>query len=94
MPLSSPQPARCGEAMPAGALPGPGDATWDAGELGCGELILELRLRMRRLGSGQVLRLTARDPGAPNDIPAWCRITGNRLLRIDPASHLYFIQRP
>ena len=94
MPLSSPQPACCGEATPAAALPGSADATWDAGDLGCGELILELRLRMRRLSSGQVLRLIARDPGAPADIPAWCRMTGHRLLQTDSASPLFFIQRP
>jgi tRNA 2-thiouridine synthesizing protein A len=94
MPLSSPQPECCGEAIPAGVLAGSCHAIWDAGDLACGELILELRLRMRRLDSGQVLRLTACDPGAPADIPAWCRMTGNALLRIDPAAHLYFIQRP
>lgn len=94
MSLSSPQPACCGEATAAGVLAGSFDAVWDAGDLGCGDLILELRLRMRRLDSGQVLRLTARDPGAPADIPAWCRMTGNPLLQTDPALHLYFIQRP
>lgn len=79
-------------ATPAGALPF--DAEWDAGDLGCGELVLELRLRMRQLAAGQTLRLTARDPGAPADIPAWCRMTGHRLLHTDPAAPLYFIQRP
>jgi tRNA 2-thiouridine synthesizing protein A len=69
-------------------------ADWDAGDLGCGELVLELRLRMRRLASGEVLRLTARDPGAPADLPAWCGLTGHRLLHTDPAAQLYFIQRP
>jgi tRNA 2-thiouridine synthesizing protein A len=94
MPLSSP-PAG-GEAMSRGA---PAqtiafDIEWDAGDLACGELVLDLRLRMRKLDSGQVLRLTALDPGAPADIPAWCRMTRHPLLHADPASHLYFIQRP
>ena len=56
--------------------------------------MLELRLRMRQLASGQVLRLIARDPGAPADIPAWCRMTGHTLLHTDPAALTYFIQRP
>ena len=43
--------------------------------------------------SGEVLRLTALDPGAPADIPAWCSMTGHRLLHIDPVAQLYFIQR-
>ena len=56
------------------------DAEWDAGDMGCGELVLELRSRLGRLRPGQVLRLTARDPGAPADIPAWCRLTGQILV--------------
>ena len=91
MPLSSP-PSLGGEAMPAGAPIH--DADWDAGDLACGELVLELRLRMRRLAPGQVLRLTALDPGAPADIPAWCRMTRHPLVFTDPVAQLYFIQRP
>lgn len=68
-------------------------AEWDAGELGCGELVLELRLRIRQLASGDILRLIAHDPGAPADIPAWCRMTGHPLLHADPATHTYLIQR-
>jgi len=95
MPLSSP-PIAGGEATPAGASAEKTvfDSDWDAGDLACGELVLELRLRMRKLDNGQVLRLTALDPGAPADIPAWCRMTGHHLLHSDPAAHLYFIQRP
>ena len=95
MPLSSP-PLHGGEATPVGASPGKiaFDSDWDAGDLACGELVLELRLRMRKLNTGQVLRLTALDPGAPADIPAWCRMTRHHLLHADPVAHLYFIQRP
>ena len=53
---------------------------WNAGELGCGELVLELRLRLDGMAPGQVLKLTALDPGAPADIPAWCRMTGHTLV--------------
>lgn len=49
---------------------------WDAGDMGCGELILGLRLRMRRLRAGEVLHVIALDPGAREDLPAWCRMTG------------------
>ena len=54
-------------------------AEWDAGDMGCGELVLHLRNRMNVLLPGQMLRLTARDPGAIEDLPAWCRLTGHRL---------------
>jgi len=66
---------------------------WDAGDLGCGELVMELMLRLRALQPGEVLRLTALDPGAPADIPAWCRMTGHVLRHCEPASHDFFIQR-
>ncbi len=86
------QSEQCGEATFADPIPC--HAAWDAGELGCGELILELKMRMRQMEAGQVLRLTARDAGAPADIPAWCRMTGNLLLHTNPTAQLYFIQRP
>jgi tRNA 2-thiouridine synthesizing protein A len=57
---------------------------WDAGDTGCGELVLELRVRLARMQAGQVLRLVARDPGASEDIPAWCRMTGHTLVAQQP----------
>ena len=62
-----------------GAAPSPA-AEWNAGDLGCGELVLELRGRIERLKGGEVLKLTARDAGAPAEIPAWCRLTGHTLV--------------
>ncbi len=73
-----------------GGTPIPDDE-WDAGDLGCGELVLELRWRFERLKRGQILKLTARDPGAPAEIPAWCRLTGQTLVgRHHP---IYLIRR-
>jgi tRNA 2-thiouridine synthesizing protein A len=64
---------------------------WDAGEMGCGDLVLALRLRMDRLPPRATLKLVARDPGAREDIPAWCRMTAHTLLA---QSHPeYWIQR-
>jgi tRNA 2-thiouridine synthesizing protein A len=57
-----------------------GDAHWDAGDLGCGDLVLELRRRLEAMRPGQLLQLIARDPGARADIPAWCRMTGHTLI--------------
>jgi len=56
------------------------DAEWDAGDMGCGDLVLELRTRLRAMRPGEVLTVTAHDPGAPEDLPAWCRMTGHRLV--------------
>jgi tRNA 2-thiouridine synthesizing protein A len=60
------------------------EAGWDAGDLGCGELVLELRARLAAVSPGSMFRLVARDPAAREDLPAWCRMTGHTLVR---ASH-------
>ena len=70
---------------------GRSDSEWDAGDLGCGELVLELRMRLGAMRSGQVLRLTARDLGAPQDLPAWCRMTGHTL--VSQQHPVYLIRR-
>jgi tRNA 2-thiouridine synthesizing protein A len=76
---------------PPAAPPPRADAIWDAGDLACGDLLLQLRGRVEAMRPGQVLHLVARDPGAPEDLPAWCRLTGHTLLA---ASHpVYLIER-
>ena len=67
------------------------DVEWDAGELGCGELVLELRMRLAAMRPGQTLRLVALDPGARQDMPAWCRMTGHTL--VSEAHPVYVIKR-
>ena len=76
---------------PAGA-PGPVAASWDAGAMGCGELVMELRFRILSLEPGQILHLTALDPGAPEDLPAWCRMTRHRLVHA-AHPHYYLARR-
>jgi len=66
-------------------------ATWNAGDMGCGDLVLELRLRLQALRPGEIMQLCARDPGAPEDLPAWCRLTGHTLLRAEHPD--YWIKR-
>ena len=75
---------------PAGAPTEPA-ASYDAGQLGCGELVLELRSRLRALPPGALLRVVAHDPAAPIDLPAWCGLTGHTLVH---ATHPdYWIRR-
>ena len=70
------------------------DEEWDAGDLGCGELVLELRQRMARMQPGQVIKVIAVDPGAPADMPAWCRLTGHTLVHEDHPVYLIRRDRP
>ena len=69
----------------------PHDIEWNAGDLGCGELVLELRRRVRA-APGQVFKIIARDPGAPADLPAWCAMTGHALLGQDADAGAYWIR--
>ncbi len=64
------------------------DDSWDAGDMGCGELVLQLAQRLRDLPPGSRLGLTATDLGTPHDLPAWCRLTGHTLLRAEPPRYL------
>jgi tRNA 2-thiouridine synthesizing protein A len=66
---------------------------WDAGDLGCGELVIELRFRLKAMQPGEVIRVHATDTGAPADLPAWCRMTRDILVHHDPGAKLYYIQR-
>jgi tRNA 2-thiouridine synthesizing protein A len=71
-------------AIPAGIA-----AEWDAGDMGCGELVMALRGRLNAIQPGEWLKVIALDPAAPEDIPAWCRLTGNRLAWFQhPAYHI------
>jgi len=69
------------------------DAEWDAGDLGCGELVIELRFRLAAMRPGAIIRVRATDTGAVEDLPAWCRMTRHRLVRHDAANHMFFIAR-
>ena len=69
----------------------PPHSEWDAGDMGCGELIFQLSMRLKPMHPGQLLKLTARDPGVPEDLPAWCRLTGHHLTYADHP--IYLIRR-
>ena len=53
---------------------------WEAGETGCGALIVGLKREIHRIQAGELLQVTALDAGAAADIPAWCRLTGHTLV--------------
>jgi tRNA 2-thiouridine synthesizing protein A len=68
-------------------------AAWfDGGETGCGELLLDLLLFMRKQPAGAIVEVRALDPGAPLEIPAWCRLTKHTLLSSEHP--FYHVQKP
>ena len=68
-------------------------AVLDGGERRCGELLIALKLEMDRLRSGEILKLVSHDPAAPEEIPAWCRMTGHRLVGADGSSTFYIARK-
>ena len=74
----------------------PVDAVCDGGDQGCGGGLLILMLQaMKRLESGAVLEVRSTDPGVREDLPAWCRMTGNDLLAEQEGElqNRYFIRK-
>jgi len=66
------------------------ESYFDAGETGCGEALLDLQIHFRALAPGTLVAIRTLDAGAPLEIPAWCRVTGHRLLE---APVPYFLTR-
>ena len=56
------------------------DVFYDFEEMSCGDLLIALLKAMRPLPVGTLVEVRALDPGAPIDIPAWCRMVGHTLL--------------
>ena len=54
--------------------------TLDAKGLMCPMPIVKLAKKMKEMKVGEVLELIADDVGSKEDVPAWCKRTGNELV--------------
>ena len=63
---------------------------WNAGDSGCGSLIVGLKRQIEQIAPGEQLHVTASNEGAPADLPSWCRVTGHVLVR---ANHPIYVLR-
>ena len=80
--------AASGQSGPDSVRDRPVDLEILTGELGCGELTYELKLQFQRVEPRWIVRIVTDDPGAPRDLPAWCRMTGHRFLEADAPYYL------
>jgi len=55
----------------------------DARRLFCPLPVIKLQNCIKQQAPGARVRITSTDPGSLNDLPAWCRISGHRVLQID-----------
>ena len=52
----------------------------DARNLLCPMPVIRTQDRVKALNTDDILEVRCTDPGALNDIPAWCRIHGHRVV--------------
>src|SRR5215831_4125133 len=59
----------------------PPDASFNGGDLDCGSgLLLLIRKHIDPLARGQILEVRSNESSVEQDLPSWCRLTGNELL--------------
>jgi tRNA 2-thiouridine synthesizing protein A len=54
--------------------------TLDARNTLCPMPVIKTQNKVAELKAGDTLEVTCTDPGALNDIPAWCRINGHTVI--------------
>ena len=52
----------------------------DARRMLCPMPVIRTQDKIKTLSPGDTLKVTCTDPGAKQDIPAWCRINGHRFI--------------
>ena len=60
--------------------PGNISATLNARRLLCPLPVIRTQDKVKTLQSGDILTVECTDPGVMQDIPAWCRINGHKVL--------------
>ncbi len=64
------------------------DASFDGGDLDCGSgLLLMIRSHIDPLPRGGLLEILSREISVKEDLPAWCRLTGNELVSVAAAGN-------
>ncbi|MCC6191874.1 MAG: sulfurtransferase TusA family protein [Anaerolineales bacterium] len=71
------------------------DKTLDCSGALCPIPVIKTSRAIKEVEVGQVLKLIATDPGAPPDMEAWSRQTGNELLdaHTEDGKFVFFIRR-
>ncbi len=65
------------------------DETLDCVGLYCPMPIVNTTKKMKELKKGQVLEVLSDDEGIKEDMPSWCRTTGNEFLDIQEEDGIY-----
>lgn len=65
----------------------------DARGLFCPLPVVKLKLELDKIGLNQVVEVKADDPGILEDLPVWCKQTGNLLLYLEEEEKGIFVAR-
>ena len=71
------------------------DRLLDCSGMLCPMPIVNTARAMKELQPGQILKMISTDAGAPPDIEAWSRQTGNELLRstVEEGKFVFFLKK-
>lgn len=71
------------------------DKSLDCTGLMCPMPIVKLAKKMKEMEPGQVLELVADDVGSKEDVPAWCKRTGNELVdtKEEDGKYYYYVRK-
>lgn len=65
--------------------------TLDCHRLLCPMPVIRVQDRVAELSAGEELEAVCTDPGALNDIPAWCRINGHQVVETREQDDEYIV---
>ena len=65
--------------------------TLDARRMMCPMPVIRTQDKVAMLNTGDTLEVVCSDPGALNDIPAWCRINGHTVLMTKETADEIFV---
>ena len=71
------------------------DHSLDTIGLRCPEPVMMVRLKVRKIASGETLLIKCDDPSTTRDIPSFCRFMEHQLLakQVDKKPYLYVIKK-
>ncbi|BAS67949.1 MAG: sulfurtransferase TusA family protein [Gammaproteobacteria bacterium] len=55
----------------------------DVKRLLCPMPVIRLGETIEKIKAGDIIEMIATDPGVLHDIPAWCKVHGHKVLKID-----------
>ncbi|MBA4603632.1 sulfurtransferase TusA family protein [Thermoactinomyces mirandus] len=71
------------------------DQTLDAKGLQCPMPLVKAQKAIKKMKSGEILKIVTNDSGSYSDIPAWAKTTGNKLIerKEEEGMYIFWIQK-